>query len=48
LAAISYLASSTASRITLYIVGLVVLTAPVFGLLIGTVAGYFGGWTTPC
>ena len=33
------------SRITLYIVGLVVLTAPVFGLIIGTVAGYFGGWT---
>lgn len=33
------------SRITLYIVGLVVLTAPVAGLIIGTVAGYFGGWT---
>jgi len=33
------------SRTTLYIVVLVVLTAPVFGLLIGTVAGYFGGWT---
>lgn len=33
------------SRVTLYIVGLVVLTAPVFGLIIGTVAGYFGGWT---
>lgn len=33
------------SRITLYIVGLVVLTAPVAGLVIGTVAGYFGGWT---
>jgi peptide/nickel transport system permease protein len=32
------------SRITLYIVLLVILTAPVFGLLIGTVAGYFGGW----
>lgn len=32
------------SRITLYIVLLVVLTAPVAGLLIGTVAGYFGGW----
>lgn len=33
------------SRITLYIVLLVILTAPVVGLLIGTVAGYFGGWT---
>jgi peptide/nickel transport system permease protein len=33
------------SRITLYIVLLVILTAPVAGLLIGTVAGYFGGWT---
>ena len=33
------------SRITLYIVALVILTAPVAGLLIGTVAGYFGGWT---
>ena len=32
------------SRITLYIVALVVLTAPVFGLIVGTVAGYFGGW----
>lgn len=32
------------SRITLYIVGLVILTAPVFGLIVGTVAGYFGGW----
>ncbi len=32
------------SRVTLYIVLLVTLTAPVFGLLIGTVAGYFGGW----
>ena len=32
------------SRITLYIVLLVVLTAPVAGLVIGTVAGYFGGW----
>ena len=32
------------SRITLYIVLLVILTAPVFGLLVGTVAGYFGGW----
>ena len=33
------------SRITLYIVLLVILTAPVVGLIIGTVAGYFGGWT---
>jgi peptide/nickel transport system permease protein len=33
------------SRITLFIIGLVALTAPVFGLLVGTVAGYFGGWT---
>jgi peptide/nickel transport system permease protein len=33
------------SRITLYIVLLVVVTAPVFGLIVGTVAGYFGGWT---
>ena len=32
------------SRITLYIVLLVILTAPVVGLMIGTVAGYFGGW----
>jgi len=32
------------SRITLYIVLLVILTAPIFGLIIGTVAGYFGGW----
>ncbi|MDO9637017.1 MAG: ABC transporter permease [Pseudotabrizicola sp.] len=32
------------SRITLYIVTLVAVTAPVIGLLIGTVAGYFGGW----
>ncbi len=32
------------SRITLYIVLLVILTAPVAGLIIGTVAGYFGGW----
>lgn len=35
----------TGARITLYIVGLVALTAPVLGLLVGTVAGYFGGWT---
>ena len=33
------------SRITLYIVGLVALIAPVLGLFIGTVAGYIGGWT---
>ena len=33
------------SRITLYIVGLVALIAPVAGLFIGTVAGYTGGWT---
>ncbi len=33
------------SRITLYIVALVTITAPLFGLLVGTVAGYFGGWT---
>lgn len=32
------------SRITLYIVGLVALIAPVAGLLVGTVAGYVGGW----
>ncbi|PTV97585.1 peptide/nickel transport system permease protein [Rhodobacter aestuarii] len=31
------------ARITLYIVALVAVTAPVIGLLIGTVAGYFGG-----
>lgn len=33
------------ARITLFIVALVALTAPIFGLLVGTVAGYFGGWT---
>lgn len=33
------------SRITLFIIVLVAVTAPVFGLLVGTVAGYFGGWT---
>jgi len=33
------------SRITLYIVSLVALIAPVAGLLVGTVAGYVGGWT---
>ncbi len=32
------------ARITLYIVALVALTAPLFGLIVGTVAGYFGGW----
>jgi peptide/nickel transport system permease protein len=32
------------SRITLYIIGLVAVTAPALGLLSGTVAGYFGGW----
>ena len=32
------------ARITLYIVALVAVTAPVLGLLVGTVAGYFGGW----
>lgn len=32
------------SRITLMIIALVTVTAPVFGLLVGTVAGYFGGW----
>ncbi|MBD3764167.1 MAG: ABC transporter permease [Rhodobacterales bacterium] len=31
------------ARITLYIVALVAVTAPVLGLLVGTVAGYFGG-----
>lgn len=31
------------ARITLYIIALVAVTAPVLGLLIGTVAGYFGG-----
>lgn len=32
------------ARITLVIVALVAVTAPLIGLLIGTVAGYFGGW----
>ncbi len=32
------------ARITLYIVALVALTAPLFGLIVGTIAGYFGGW----
>lgn len=33
------------SRVTLYIVALVAVTAPVFGLVIGTVSGTLGGWT---
>ncbi|MGI6854926.1 nickel transporter permease [Mesorhizobium sp. 1B3] len=33
------------ARTTLYIVVLVTVTAPVFGLVVGTVAGYLGGWT---
>ncbi|WP_299969688.1 nickel transporter permease [uncultured Roseobacter sp.] len=32
------------ARITLYIVALVALIAPVVGLLVGTVSGYAGGW----
>jgi peptide/nickel transport system permease protein len=32
------------SRVTLYIVALVAVTAPLAGLLVGTVAGYLGGW----
>ena len=32
------------SRITLYIVTLVVIIAPVVGLFVGTIAGYAGGW----
>jgi len=32
------------SRITLYIVALVALIAPIVGLLVGTVSGYAGGW----
>ncbi len=32
------------SRLTLYIVGLVVIIVGPVGLLVGTVAGYFGGW----
>jgi peptide/nickel transport system permease protein len=32
------------ARITLYIIALVAVTAPVLGLLVGTVSGYFGGW----
>ena len=33
------------ARITLYIVALVALIAPIAGLLVGTVSGYVGGWT---
>ncbi len=33
------------SRITLYIVTLVAMIAPIVGLLVGTIAGYVGGWT---
>lgn len=33
------------ARVTLYVVALVAVTAPVFGLVIGTVAGTLGGWT---
>jgi|TARA_Y100000815_G_scaffold11722_1_gene10514 peptide/nickel transport system permease protein len=32
------------ARITLYIVALVALIAPIVGLLVGTVSGYVGGW----
>ncbi len=32
------------SQITLYIVALVALIAPIAGLLVGTVSGYAGGW----
>lgn len=32
------------SRVTLFIVGTVALIAPILGLLIGTVAGFTGGW----
>lgn len=32
------------ARITLYIVALVAIIAPVVGLFVGTVAGYTGGW----
>lgn len=31
------------SRITLFIIAMVAVTAPLFGMLVGTVAGYFGG-----
>ena len=32
------------ARITLYIVVLVAITAPVVGLVVGAIAGYLGGW----
>ncbi|MDF9304306.1 ABC transporter permease [Tritonibacter mobilis] len=32
------------ARITLYIVALVAMIAPIVGLLVGTVSGYVGGW----
>jgi len=32
------------SRITLFIVTMVIFTAPILGFIIGTVSGYFGGW----
>ena len=32
------------SRITLYIVALVAILAPIVGLFVGTMAGYIGGW----
>ncbi|MEP5151607.1 ABC transporter permease [Planktotalea sp.] len=32
------------ARITLYIVALVAMIAPIVGLLVGTVSGYIGGW----
>ncbi len=32
------------ARITLYIVALVAMIAPVMGLMVGTIAGYAGGW----
>lgn len=32
------------ARVTLYIVALVAVTAPLIGLIIGTISGYAGGW----
>ncbi|WP_316859266.1 nickel transporter permease [uncultured Cohaesibacter sp.] len=32
------------SRITLYIVTLVAIIAPIMGLIVGTISGYVGGW----
>lgn len=32
------------ARVTLYIVGLVAVSAPLMGLVVGTASGYFGGW----